>query len=519
MIVYRSTRYRIYPTPEQEARIRRWQDALRWLWNLAHEQRLMGLARPKDERIFVTYLDQQAELPALRAAAPWLADVPNAACARVLRELDRAWERCFKKVAGQPRWKRRAGNSWLFAPDATRFTVDDGAVRFQKLGSILAVTHRRPPGEPRTCFIANDVGQWFAVVLSRLEIVAPAPSVLPAVGIDRGVVNIIADSNGRVVENPRYDDRMQGRIAKAQRDVARKFEAAKADGRRPDGANIRKGRERVAKLYRKVRRQRDHLLQVQSTHYAEQYGTIVLEKLAIVSMSASAKGTAEKPGRNVRQKSGLNRGIRSAAWGRLAVLTMRKAEERGGRVLEVPAAYSSQTCSACGHVAAENRRSQTAFLCVVCGHAEHADINAAKVILARGLAGNLAAPKAPKKTLRVLRRKPKATATAAVPAVEACGGDLPVTGPGEAGEPRREARIRSSERRGSLDCVPTAVPLSARLSCQYHAIVCDRRDADGAFVGDANRRIGHSLLDDPRPILQEDPSDRERERERFQRRI
>jgi transposase len=200
----------------------------------------------------------------------------------------------------------------------------------------------------------------------------------------------------------------------------------------------------VAKLQRTVRRQRDHLLQRESRRYATANGLIVVEKLDVKAMTASAKGTVESPGRRVRQKAGLNRSIVGAAWGKFAGLVRYKVEERGGKVIEVPAAYSSQTCHGCGFVAAENRPDQAHFECQNCGLVEHADVNAAKVILARGLAGQVATPKAPKKTLRTLRRKPKSPLPAVVPTVEACGGELPVRGPGEAGTPRREALAPAS---------------------------------------------------------------------------
>src|SRR5690242_21746151 len=100
-------RYRIYPTREQEARLLRWEASQRWLWNLALEQRRMGLARPRDERIFPTAFDQINELTDLRAAAPWLADVPRNVSAQLLVELDKAWQRCFQRLARAPHWKRK----------------------------------------------------------------------------------------------------------------------------------------------------------------------------------------------------------------------------------------------------------------------------------------------------------------------------------------------------------------------------------------------------------------------------
>jgi hypothetical protein len=104
-----------------------------------------------------------------------------------------------------------------------------------------------------------------------------------------------------------------------------------------------------------------------------------IEDLNIRAMTRSARGTASQPGRNVAAKAGLNRGILGSGWGLLA----RRLEDKApGRVQKVPPAYTSQRCSACGHVAPESRESQAVFRCVACGYACNADVNAARNIAA-----------------------------------------------------------------------------------------------------------------------------------------
>ncbi|HEV2878691.1 MAG TPA: transposase, partial [Candidatus Eremiobacteraceae bacterium] len=108
---------------------------------------------------------------------------------------------------------------------------------------------------------------------------------------------------------------------------------------------------------------------------------IVLEKLHITNMTSSARGTVEQPGRNVAAKAALNRKILDAGWRQFANMLLAKAEEAGRAVVFVKAQYSSQTCAECGYVASENRRSQASFVCGRCRHSDHADVNAAKIIL------------------------------------------------------------------------------------------------------------------------------------------
>jgi putative transposase len=111
---------------------------------------------------------------------------------------------------------------------------------------------------------------------------------------------------------------------------------------------------------------------------------IALEDLKVANMSGSAKGTSEAPGGQVSQKAGLNRRILDQAWGESARQLVYKTQAIGGKVIYVNAAYSSQECRMCGNIDKANRKTQASFLCVACGHAEHADTHAAKNILARG---------------------------------------------------------------------------------------------------------------------------------------
>ena len=144
---------------------------------------------------------------------------------------------------------------------------------------------------------------------------------------------------------------------------------------------------------------------------------MIVEKLLVKNMTRSAKGTIEEPGVNVAQKAGLNRAILDAGWSRFVTMLRYKTEVQGARVIEVPAHHSSQTCSACGVVDAGSRREQDVYLCVACGHFDHADLNAAQVLLVRGTnalaveatatgCGGLANGRPAKQQLRAVRRGP-----------------------------------------------------------------------------------------------------------------
>ncbi len=361
MIVHKSFRYRIYPTEEQKARLLEWEHALRFLWNLANEQRLMGLARPRRERRYPTAFDQINELTKLRSKLFWLDDVPRGVCEKNLIDLDQAWQRCFKKISGQPSWKRKNRDIVsLTETHPTRWRLDGEQLRFPKIGPIRCVVHRPLEGRPKTCTIKRDGDQWFASIMCEVDLPDPEPRTEPMVALDRGVVNIVADSNGIVVENPRHLERALVRLAHAQRVVAR---------RRKGSKNSEKAKKRAMRIHRKVRRQREHLLHNISATYAKSHGTVVIEKLQPLNM--------------VKASRGLARSINGSGWGLLKQQLSYKLAWSGGRLLEVPAAYSSQTCAECGHVDSKSRLSQAAFRCTGCGHEAHSDVNAARVLLQR----------------------------------------------------------------------------------------------------------------------------------------
>ena len=138
----------------------------------------------------------------------------------------------------------------------------------------------------------------------------------------------------------------------------------------------------------KIANKRKDFLHKLSLQYAENQGIVVVEDLRIKNMTKSAKGTKETPGKQVKQKTGLNRSITQQSWGMFFELLEYKLHERGGQLIKVDPKHTSQTCNKCGHVDKNNRKSQSKFECISCGHSDNADVNGAKNILDRGIHGN-----------------------------------------------------------------------------------------------------------------------------------
>jgi putative transposase len=372
MIICKSFKFRVYPSDAQIVRLGRWNDALRFLWNIALEQRRYGVHRPRDERRFPTAFDQINELTELRANVPWIADVPRNVCAQLLVELEKGWQRCFNRISDEPGWKSKK-NRWLsFCETHPKvWWLKDSTLRFPKLGKMRAVVHRPLEGKPKTCTLIRDVDQWFVGIVCEVEIGEPVHRLNPVVAIDRGIVNAVGDSDGRLIPAPRFHAHALDLLARANRNVSRKKKGSK---------NKEKAQLRLARLHRKIRCQRQHFIHGLSHDYAKSHSVVVLEKLDVVGLTRSATRTLEAPGHNIQQKSHMNRGVLDAGWGMLARMLTYKLLWVGGSVAEEPAYYTSQTCSSCGHVDAKNRIDQSTFCCVSCDYVDHADLNAAKVL-------------------------------------------------------------------------------------------------------------------------------------------
>jgi transposase len=226
-----------------------------------------------------------------------------------------------------------------------------------------------PEGAKSYRVTMDRAGRWhvaFAVIPDPV----PAPGNGQVVGIDRGVAVSAALSTGDLLHCPGLAARERRRLRRLQRRLAR---AKRGSNRRGQVKHA------IARLRTRETDRRKDWAEKVSTGIAQRFDVIRVENLKITNMTRSAKGTRGNPGRNVRQKAGLNRGILGSGWG----LLMRRLQDKApGRVEKVRPAFTSQRCSACGQVDARSRESQPRFVCTACGFAGNADVNAARNIAA-----------------------------------------------------------------------------------------------------------------------------------------
>ncbi len=365
------SRYRMMPTPAQETVLREHCAHARYVWNLAVEQQSWwrhGRSQASG------YCAQAAQLTEARAAFAWLAEGSQMVQQQALRDFAQAMASFFAGTHGKPTW-RKAGRHEGFRIVAVksghirRLSRHTGQVWVPKAGWVRFRWSRPVPAARSYRVTLDRAGRWhigFAAVPEPI----PGPGSGEVVGIDRGVAVSAALSTGELLHCPGLRKTEQARLQRLQRRLARAREGSRRRGRVKTAIASQKAREAD---------RRKGWAEKTSTDLARRFDLIRVEDLRITSMTRSARGTIGHPGQRVRQKAGLNRGILASGWG----LLVRRLEDKAlGRIEKIHPAFTSQRCSVCGHVAAENRKSQALFRCTACGYTGNADVNAASNIAA-----------------------------------------------------------------------------------------------------------------------------------------
>ncbi|MGZ5363641.1 MAG: RNA-guided endonuclease InsQ/TnpB family protein [Mycobacterium sp.] len=240
-----------------------------------------------------------------------------------------------------------------------------------KVGWVRFGASRPVPDGVKSYRVTRDRADRWHVAFAHIPEPIVGPGDGSVVGIDRGVTVSAALSTGELLCAPSLTAGESKRLKVLQQRLAR---AKRGSNRRV------KTKRAIAKLKARETDRRRDWVEKATTDISRRFEVIRVESLHVQAMTRSARGTVEHPGSLVAQKRGLNRKILKSGWGQLLVRLQHKAM---GRVEQVPAAYTSQRCSACGHVASGNRKNQAVFECEACSVGRcHADVNAARNIAA-----------------------------------------------------------------------------------------------------------------------------------------
>lgn len=380
MIVHRGFRFKMKPTEEQENLFRQYAGVCRFVYNLALEQREREWTHYRDNGLRLNFIQQSKELTTLRAEVDWIRAVSQTCQQNALKDLETAFGNFF---AGRGRYptprKKGVHDTFRFKGrecPMRRLNKSWAYVRIPKIGEVRFRWTRDIPDRVLSVTVSQDPLGWHVSFACEHEAAEwPVPSDR-CVGIDRGVTRALAFSDGAFADIP--IDRLNVLDRRARKHARALSRCRKGSARRG------KARTRLAATKGKAARIRKHFNHVQSARIAASNAVVVIEALKTVNMTASAKGTADQPGRNVRQKAGLNRAILERGWGQFETFLSYKLTARGGELIKINPAYTSQTCSECGSISKHHRKSQAVFECCDCGHRQNADTNAARNILMAG---------------------------------------------------------------------------------------------------------------------------------------
>jgi putative transposase len=347
-------RYKLNPNKKQRQLLSQTLDTCRELYN-------MGLEQRRGQRIGV--YEQKRQLTILKGEFPEYKKVHCHVLQNVLFKLDQSFQNFFRRCktggkAGFPRFKSKDRyDSFQF--NNTGFTLNDKQLSLSKIGNVKVRLSRKLPEDAviKTCTVKRQNGSWFAVLTLEYTPV-PLPVSDLAVGIDVGVTTFATFSDGTVILNPRIYQNAQAKLRRAQRRVARR---KKGSNRR------RKAVVLLQKVHGQIVNRRSDFLHKHSSAVIKKYGIIVVEALNVAGMS----------------KGNLAKQILDCSWSEWFRQLAYKAEDAGRQFIAVDPRYTSQTCSECGFVSRDNRKTQADFACISCGHQDNADHNGAVNILAR----------------------------------------------------------------------------------------------------------------------------------------
>ncbi|WP_345694861.1 RNA-guided endonuclease TnpB family protein [Kitasatospora terrestris] len=362
--VKRAFKYRFYPTDAQAAELSRTFGCVRKVYNMALQARTEAWTL-RQER--VNYNATSAMLTAWKKTEDlaYLSEVSSVPLQQTLRHLQGAFTNFWVKRAKYPTFKSRKKSRKSAEYTSSAFRYRDGSLTLAKMAEPLDIVWSRPLPDgavPSTVTVSQDsAGRWFVSLLCEDRPAMPAP-VNPAVGIDAGITGLVTLSTGEKINNPKHERADREQLAKAQRELARKAKGS---------ANRDKARLKVARVHARIADRRRDFLHKLTTRLIRENQTVVIEDLTV---------------RNMLKNRTLSRAISDASWTELRSMLEYKAQWYGREVITVDRWFpSSKLCSACGTLQGKMPLNVRTWTCA-CGTTHDRDVNAAKNILAAGLA-------------------------------------------------------------------------------------------------------------------------------------
>ena len=370
-------KFRLYPSAGQEKLLNNQLNLCRELYNTFLQQRIYA----HKTGMSINYNFQQDQIPPLKRGFKEYKSIHSQVLQDVARRVDKAYDNFYRRIgekrngksikAGFPRFKSgERYNSITYTQSGFKI-LDNGHVLLSKIGEIRMFMHRPVEGETKTLSIKRDkVGDWFITITVDAahghDNVNKAISIcneeFHATGIDLGLKSLITTSEGMHIDPPHFLGKSEKRLTKTQRNLSIKKKGSK---------NWLKTKRRVAKVHRKIARQRDDFSHKISKLLVSEHNMIVFENLNTAGMVKNHH---------------LAKSIADASWNTLVQYTTYKAERAGAVVVLINPEYTSQECSRCGNIKEDLELSDRIYHCNACGLTMDRDLNAAINIRNRGIA-------------------------------------------------------------------------------------------------------------------------------------
>ncbi len=360
----RAYKYRFYPTEEQQRILARTFGCARFVYNWALRLRTDAYYQQQKR---ISYADTSSLLTELKQQPEyaWLGEVSSVPPQQALRHLDRAFRNFFEGRAHYPRFKSKHGEQ-AAEYTTSAFKWESTQLTLAKMDTPLTIVWSRPLPDrckPTTVTVTKDTaGRYFVSILVE-EDIEPLPNAHKHVGLDLGLKSMVILSTGEQVGNPKFFHQDEKKLAKAQRRLSKKKKSSK---------NRAKARLKVAQIHAKIADRRRDYQQKLSTRLIRENQTICVESLQVKNMIQNRK---------------LSKAISDVGWGEFIRQLAYKANWYGRTLVQIDKFYpSSKRCHACGHVLDSLSLDVRFWMCPECKTFHDRDSNAAKNVLAAGLA-------------------------------------------------------------------------------------------------------------------------------------
>ena len=382
----KAVKVRLYPTESQKTLLLQHFGATRFIYN-----HMLSIRKDNYENgIKSSGYDLKKLLPTMKSDEKysWLKDIDSQALGEAVLNMDKAYKNFFRELKKGnsncfPKFKSRHNSRQSYQYPQRVKIKDNNKLYLPKIGWVKAKIHR-PITSIKTVTVSMEADEFYASILTEFEDIKPANNG-QVVGIDMGVVQFATLSNGEVIKPISFKSELR-RLEVLQKQLSRKVHSRFKGDTTPQSNNFKKQKLKVQKQWLKITNKRKDFLHKTTTSLS-QYREIYVEDLKIKNMSSSAKGDIENPGKNVKQKSGLNKSILQQSWGMFFEMLGYKLAQNGNKLIKVDPRHTSQTCPECGIVSKLNRESQSVFICKDCGNSGNADYIASLNILHRGTHG------------------------------------------------------------------------------------------------------------------------------------